>query len=153
MTVQDATRSSWAAKDRILPQSAVIIAYSTGESGVAGRELLANQIIRNEGVVTMRKKILLSWLSAEQVSWYYNRYKGTYYNSRNAELYKIAGFSINKKYRRCCGLCGSANISQLSALSLTLAYAVYHSSALQCVLGEKLVSGQWYCDQQKLWFR
>ena len=31
-----------------------------------------------------------------QVSWYYNRYKGTYYNSRNAELYQIARFSIKK---------------------------------------------------------
>ena len=37
---------------------ALIIANSTGESGVAGRELLANQIIRNEGVVITRKKVL-----------------------------------------------------------------------------------------------
>ena len=31
-----------------------------------------------------------------QVSWYYNRYKGTNYHSRNAELYQIVGFSITK---------------------------------------------------------
>ena len=37
--------------DRLWAQSAVITADSTGESGVAGRELLANQNIRNEGVV------------------------------------------------------------------------------------------------------
>ena len=41
--------------DRLLAQSAVITADSTGESGVAGRELLANQNIRNEGVVITRE--------------------------------------------------------------------------------------------------
>ena len=41
--------------DCLLAQSAVIIEDSTGESGVAGRELLANQNIRNEGVVITRK--------------------------------------------------------------------------------------------------
>ena len=40
--------------DRLLAQSAVITADSRGESGVAGHELLANQNIRNEGVVITR---------------------------------------------------------------------------------------------------
>ena len=45
--------------DRLLAQSAVdlITADSIGESGVAGRELLANQNIRNEGVVITRKTL------------------------------------------------------------------------------------------------
>ena len=47
--------------DRLLAQSAVITADSTGESGAAGRELLANQTIRNEGVVITRE--ILSGLS------------------------------------------------------------------------------------------
>ena len=47
--------------DRLFAQSAVITADSTGESGVAGRELLANQNIRNEGVVITRE--MLSCLS------------------------------------------------------------------------------------------
>ena len=47
--------------DRLLAQSAVITADSTGESGVAGRELLANQNIRNEGVAITRE--MLSWRS------------------------------------------------------------------------------------------
>ena len=47
--------------DRLLAQSAVIIDDSTGESGVAGRELLADQNIRNEGVVITRE--MFSWLS------------------------------------------------------------------------------------------
>ena len=42
--------------DRLLAQSAVITADSTGESGVAGRELLANQNIRNEGVGSLQEK-------------------------------------------------------------------------------------------------
>ena len=46
--------------DRLLAQSAVITADSTGESGVAGRELLANQNIRNEGVVITREILSLS---------------------------------------------------------------------------------------------
>ena len=73
--------------DRLLAQSAVITADSTGESGVAGRELLANQNIRNEGVVITRE--ILSWLSQSiQVSCFFkNRYKSTNkYYSRNAEL-------------------------------------------------------------------
>ena len=41
--------------DRLLAQSAVITADSTGESGVAGRELVANQNVSNEGVVITRK--------------------------------------------------------------------------------------------------
>ena len=47
-------------RDRLLAQSAVITADSTGESGVAGRELMANQNIGNEGVVghvTIMRKI------------------------------------------------------------------------------------------------
>ena len=50
--------------DRLLAQSAVITADSTGESGVASRELLANQNIRNEGVVghVTIMRTILSWL-------------------------------------------------------------------------------------------
>ena len=47
--------------DRLLAQSAVITADSTGESGFAGRGLLANQNIRKEGVAITRE--MLSWLS------------------------------------------------------------------------------------------
>ena len=77
-----------------------------------------------------------------QVSWYYNRYKGTYYNSRNADLYQIAGFSIKKSIVGAV-VCAEVQIfrSYISAF-VDAAYAVYDSSALQCALGEKLVSRQ-----------
>ena len=42
----------------------IIIANSTGESGVAGRELLANHIIRNEGVVITRTYLELTFCRA-----------------------------------------------------------------------------------------
>ena len=49
--------------DRRLVQSAVI----TGESGVAGRELLANQNIRNECVVISRKNIELTFTEHSRI--------------------------------------------------------------------------------------
>ena len=100
--------------DRLLAQSAVITADSTGESGVAGRELLANQNIRNEGVVITRE--MLSCLS-QSIQFKCHVFRIAIIKPRITipemqSCSKEAGSRLIK-YRRRCGLCGSDLISQL----------------------------------------
>ena len=91
--------------DRLLAQSAVITADSTGESGVAGRELLANQNIRNEGVVITREIFKCHVFRIAII-------KPRITIPEMQSCSKEAGSRLIK-YRRRCGLCGSDLISQL----------------------------------------
>ena len=101
--------------DRLLAQSAVITVDSTGESGVVGHELLANQNIRNEGVVITSE--ILSCLSQWHRAFKCHVFRIAIIKPRITisemqSCSKEAGSRLIK-YRRRYGLCGSDLISQL----------------------------------------